>query len=130
MFKKTVFWFLAVLLIASCFILPSGAFDGNDYGGGGGGDWGGGGGGWDSDSGGSGDGDWVTTLIAVGFFVVIFAVVWIISAVSKKNPGNQGGPVRPSSNEGLHIQLPDRTAYIESIIKGRDFNFSRFVIKL
>ncbi|MCL2815231.1 MAG: Tim44-like domain-containing protein [Oscillospiraceae bacterium] len=121
--KNIAVCFFAALLIAACFILllPSGAFDGNDYDGGGGGDWGGGD--WDSDYSGGGGGDDVSDWIAIIVVIVFVAIVWFFL----KNKGevkSGGGAVRPSSNEGLHIKLPDRTAEIENIIKSRDPNFS------
>ena len=123
MLKKIIFWVLAVLLIATCLILPSGAFDGNDYdGGGGGGDWGGGG--WDGDSYSYGDGEgipipwWGAVLIVLGF--IGFAV--LITVISRKSKNS--GAVRRSSDQGMNINLPDRTLQIESIIKECDPNFS------
>jgi rubrerythrin len=126
MIKKIAVCLIAALILFTFFVLPSGAFDANDYGGGGdgGGDWGGGGDSWDSDGGGGGDGD----LIGIILVVIIIAAVWILitmlnKAQAKKNP-QAGGAVRPSSNEGLGINLPDRTAQVEAILKERDTNFS------
>jgi len=127
--KKAFCLITALLLILSCFIIPSTAFDGNDYdggGGGGGGGWdGGGGGGWDNDddwgdSGGSYVGiDSISELILI---IIIVAAVWTIQHFIKSNKKNSSS--RPSSNQGLRIILPDRTAQIESIIKQSDPNFS------
>ena len=113
---------LAAVLITVCVALPAGAFDGNDYGGGGndGVGWDGGG----SDYGGDGSGDDSLVVVVI---VVVIAVVVIISTISdkKKNKqGKQSGMVRPGSNEGLHIQLPDRTAQIGGIIRWHDQGFS------
>ena len=124
--KKKIAFCLFAILIIICFILTSGAFDGNDYGGGGGDDGGGGGGdlgGWgDSSSGDGGSSDTVIMIIFLVVFAVVFGYVFIIS---KKNKNILTiGTVRPSSYEGLHIQLPDRTNQIEDIIKGHDPNFS------
>jgi hypothetical protein len=131
--RKITLFILTVLLIAACYVLPSGAFDDNDYDGGwddGGGGWddGGGwdgGGDWDSDGGG-GDGDykitWIHILIYTG--TLALGVYAMIAKNKKKRQGIQIGAVRRSSDQGMHIQLPDRTEQIESIIKEHDTNFS------
>jgi len=123
--KKTACIFVAVLaVLVLCCVIPGGAFDGNDYDGGGGGDWGGGDGGWDSDDGYSGDGGDMEAGTVV-FILVVVAIIVVYSILAKNKPAGQaGGAVRPSSNQGLHINLPDRTAQIEGIIKGNDPNFS------
>ena len=117
--------FAAILVAALCCALPSGAFDGNDYGGGGG-DYGGGdyGGGWDSDSGsGSWGGGGVFEDILWGLFFAIIVFLFVYSFFASKKT-KKGGAARPGSNQGLHITLPDRTAEIENIIRARDPNFS------
>ena len=117
--KKAIFIVvlaLALLLI----ILPSKAFDSNDYGGDSGGwdsgsDWS-----WDSDS----DwGDGGSSPASVGSIIIIIIIVVIVMAIKNKiKPA--AGVTRPSSGQGLHIQLPDRTVQIEGIIKSHDPNFS------
>ena len=125
--KKILICFLFALLITACFMIPSGAFDANDYGGGGGDDWGGGD--WGGDSGSDwGDGEFdLMTFVLIIIVIAIFIGFSLIKGNNHKNnnsmPG-QTGVIRPSSNEGLHKQLPDRTLQIESIIKGHDSNFS------
>ncbi|MCH5323611.1 MAG: Tim44 domain-containing protein [Eubacterium sp.] len=110
----------AVVLMCSTVL----AFDGNDYDYGGGGDWGGGGGftyDYDNDSSGGGGGG----SLGIGGAIVVIVIVVIILAVSK-NKGNgstaQGGVVK--SAQGRFVNLPDRTAEIENIIKRNDPNFS------
>ena len=123
MIKKILFYFIVALLIAACVILPSGAFDGNDYNGGG---WDDGGGGWDwgdNDSYSDGDGIpipwWGAVLIIAGFF----AFVILVSFLQRKSKSSGGG-VRRSSDQGMNVNLPDRTGQIENIIKNNDPNFS------
>ena len=125
--KKITSWFFVALLIMACFMLSVSTFDANDYGGGGddggGWDWGGGDSSYDSDSNTEMPDEDVVIMIV--FIIVVFAIVFVVSKRMKtKNSSNQTGLIRPSSNEGLHIQLPDRTLQIESIIKGHDTNFS------
>ena len=129
MSKKIAICLLAAILITVLFAFPGGAFDANDYGGGddgGGGDWGGGGGGndydWDSDSSGSGDLDIPSLIIAI----VVMAIIFYASTRKKSGKSGTGttGGVRPSSQQGLHVNLPNRTEQIENIIKGNDANFS------
>jgi len=112
--------FLAFLLIINCFLFTAAAFDGNDYGGGGG-DYGGGYDDYDSsgDYGGNSDVDFDIEMIGIAF-VVVSVIIAIIKTAIK---GGFSG-VRPSSDQGLNIILPDRTAQIESIIKKYDLNFS------
>ena len=125
--KRIALVFAVALAIMACAALPASAFDGNDYSGGGSGGWSGGSS-WDG-GGGSGGGSGENT---VGGFIVVIAVAVVVAIaltinyVNKRDGGQAGvpGAVRPGSNEGLHIQLPDRTAEIESIVKGHDPNFS------
>ena len=126
MLKKIALCLIAALVIMTFFTLPTGAFDSNDYDGG---DWGGGydndwgGSSWDSDWGdGSGGGLGLSGFSLIFIGIVIYIVIKASS--TKKHQVNQTGGVRPSSREGLHIQLPDRTAQIEGVIKGHDPDFS------
>ena len=125
--KRIIPVVLLILLCVSFSTLGASAFDSNDYGGGGGGwdsgsswdsdsDWGGGGGG----GGDIGPGEFVGVLVIFAFFIFI---AWIASRVKKKREA-KAGVARPSSYQGLGIQLPDRTAEIEYYIKVHDPNFS------
>jgi len=127
-----VFFSIAVLLIVFCFFLPVSAFDGNDYDGGGGWD----GGDWDGDGSYGGGGDWFGVLFGLGVIgaFIAFGFVWIgIGKLKAKIKGvpyvpysqrTQTGSTRLGTNQGRHIQLPDRTGQIESMIKQHDPNFS------
>jgi len=127
MIKKIVFCFLAVLLITAWVISPGSTFDSNDYGGGDSYDSGGYDSGYDSggsyDSDGNYDGDSSgTELFSLIFSAVVITLIFY--AVYRQNKKSSAGTVRPGSNEGLHIRLPDRTGQIENIIKAHDANFS------
>jgi hypothetical protein len=135
-------WKLAFLLLATVIIISSLApfsiaFDSNDYGGdSGGGDWGSDSGGdWGSDSGGNwsfGSNTRNDDSTASAIVVLILVVVVVVSIQLnnkakrdyKQGVASQDGSTRPSTTQGLHIQLPDRTMDIESIIKNHDPNFS------
>lgn len=140
--KKKITFILAFILAAvMLFGISAGAFDANDY------DYSfdydSGGSSWDSDdysggntyffsdsgsSGGGGGGGG----IGIGVVVVIIIIIIIIAASRKNNSGgsggtggNVGGGVRPANGgQGLNVNLPDRTAQIEQIIKQDDPNFS------
>lgn len=119
--KKIILYFFVLLLTAVCFMMPLLAFDGNDYDGGSwdsGSDWGGSSWGSDSD-GGSGS-------LSGGTIVIIIIIVTTVIAISnaKKKNTSTSTSVRPGSNKGLGIQLPDRTGQIEKIITEYDRNFS------
>ena len=133
--KRIAVYIMVVFLLAAGFTLSSSAFDGNDYGGGdyGGGDYGGGGydggdyggGSWDwsdSDGGGSGEGGggFILVLVIAGIFIFIESNK---NKTSRRTTAKSGG-VRHSSNSGLHIELPNRTTEIESILKNYDPDFS------
>jgi len=133
-FKAKILAFILFLaFILSCLLAQAAAFDGNDYGGGYDGGWDGGG--YDGDGGGYGDFDWdeagtfervvyvIMSAFVGGIFVLIIIAVFI-SVFGGKNNKSKGGAVRPGSHHGLHINLPDRTAEIESFVKGHDPNFS------
>ena len=140
-----------IFILLSLMIIPSAAFDSNDYGGGdsgdSGGSWDSGGsdsddswsGGWSSGDSGGGGGSSGGGISAT--FVIIIIIIYVIYIVMKNSGkyksnnsgghGRYGGPsatgapaVRPSSGQGLHIRLPDRTTEISGIIKERDPNFS------
>jgi hypothetical protein len=117
MMKKTAIFVITIILLLAFSALSAISFDGNDYDGGGGGDWGGGGDDWGD---GGGGGSLSNTIL--GVFVVGIIAFLVIRSSEKK--GKQTGAVVPSSRQGLHIQLPDRTAEIEGIIKAHDPNFS------
>lgn len=123
--KKIIATAIAALTAALLLCFSVGAFDNNDYGGGGdfgGGDYGGGG--YDYYDGGSssssGDSDPIFTLIGIGIIVVVV----IISIAGSKKKTTGGGSVRPSSMNGANVVLPNRTEQIEGIIKQGDPNFS------
>ena len=124
MFRKIALCIAAVSIVLCCATLPASAFDGNDYDSGDSGGWDSGGSdsswGSDSSSGGGGEGS-VGGAIAV--FVIIFVMMFIILGV-QKSAAKKSGAAKPSSNQGLNIQIPDRTGQIESIIKYHDPNFS------
>ena len=130
MIRKIAFCFLAVLLITAWVISPGSTFDSNDYGGGDSGGWDSGG---DYDSGGgyggegvdiNGDGEVTDADAYIIMLIVVFGFGGLFFVAYRRNKTSQAGTVRPSSNEGLHIQLPDRTEQIENIIKAHDTNFS------
>ncbi len=139
--KRKITALIAILLAAfMLFGISAAAFDANDY------DYSfdfdSGGSSWDSDdygggstyyysdsdggSGGGGGG------FPVGIVIAIIIIVIIVLAASKKgNSGGSGsttpvgGGVRPANGgQGLNVNLPDRTAQIEQIIKKDDPNFS------
>ncbi|MCL2754776.1 MAG: TIM44-like domain-containing protein [Oscillospiraceae bacterium] len=128
---------LAVFIPPGAFMGSTGAFDGNDFGGGwdAGGDWGG-----DFDFGGDGDfGDLIAILCLAytcfgwpGVVVVILAVITaaIVTSIKKAAYNSEAakkkrsGGVKLSTDEGKHITLPDRTGQIEGIVKAHDPNFS------
>ena len=123
--KKIIATAIAAITAALLLCFSVGAFDNNDYGGGGdfgGGDYGGGG--YDYYDGGSssssGDSDPIFTLIGIGIIVVVV----IISIAGSKKKTTGGGSVRPSSMNGANVVLPNRTEQIEGIIKQGDPNFS------
>jgi len=128
---KKIIYTVAALLVVCCLLTPAAAFDGNDYGGGGGGDWGGGG--WGDDSDGGGDFDWdnatlggkilfVIMMIVCG--AIILYIIFVMFGAVFKSGKSKEGAVRPSSTQGLNINLPDRTLEIEPVIKAHDPNFS------
>ena len=114
--KKIALCFLILsLTAAACFSISSYAFDGNDYDSGGdwdsGSDWSSN---WDDDGSGGGSLDWPSTAIAA------VIIIFILVKASRKN-----GASKPAQNQAQRsIQLPDRTAQIESILKAHDGNFS------
>ena len=135
--KKVLSFILAGVLMLSVFAIPAVTFDANDYGGDY--DWGDDDGWGDSDddnrsvgaggirdSGGGSDsgGGGYTGIIVLA---VVIAIVVIVSKNKKgTNSSSAGGAsvVKPASYQGLNVTLPDRTAQIEGIIKGKDPNFS------
>ena len=131
---KRISLFLVTLLVAACLSVNVTAFDGNDYSGG-------------SDSGYSSGGDYDSDYdygggggigSAVGLIIfALLGVVYIFSYFKGDIPntrpyrrkteqkgGAAPGAVRRSSDQGMHLHLPDRTAEIESLIKNHDRNFS------
>jgi ribosomal protein L37AE/L43A len=102
--------------------------------------------GWDSGDDGSGSGSGSNdssfdisdnATVAIGIAVILIPVVIgianaIFIAKKRRKSGERGGSknitnrttIRPSSSEGLHVNLPHRTVEIERIIKGHDPNFS------
>lgn len=138
--KKKFSLILAFILTAvMIFSIPAVAFDANDYdysSDWGGSDWGGsndwddhdwGGGStyYDSD-GGSGGGGGIPVWVVIG--IIVFIVVLVVALGKNKNGGSQtpvGGGVRPANGgQGLNVNVPDRTAQIEQIIKQDDPNFT------
>ena len=131
---------MALILFASCFsvtaidkqsIHPLDFGNHNDYGSdfGGGSDWGGSD--WDFDDGGSsyysssssGKPMDLGDIVFIGAIVIgVIMVSMLLSKRKKSTP--TAPPVRPGSNQGQLIMVPDRTAQIESIIKSMDPNFS------
>lgn len=125
--KKIIATAVAAIAAALLLCFSAGAFDNNDYGGGGGYDYGGGDyggydyGGNDYDSSSySGDADPVSVIIGIGIVVVII----IISTIGGNKKKSGGGTTRPSSMNGANVVLPNRTEQIEGIIKQGDPNFS------
>lgn len=125
--KKIIATAVAAIAAALLLCFSAGAFDNNDYGGGGGYDYGGGDyggydyGGNDYDSSSySGDADPVSVIIGIGIVVVII----IISTIGGNKKKSSGGTTRPSSMNGANVVLPNRTEQIEGIIKQGDPNFS------
>lgn len=141
--KKKLSFVLAFILAAAMLLcIPAVAFDANDY------DYSydyDSGSSWDDNDsysggstyyygdsdGGSGGGDG----IGIGTIIVIVIIVIIIFSAMRKNNGGSGsgigtttpvgGGVRPANGgQGLNVNLPDRTAQIEQIIKQDDPNFS------
>lgn len=118
--KKIIATAIATITAALLLCFSAGAFDNNDYGGGG--DYGGydyGGNDYDSSSY-SGDTDPVSVIIGIGIVVVII----IISTIGGNKKKSSGGTTRPSSMNGANVVLPNRTEQIEGIIKQEDPNFS------
>ena len=146
--KKIVFGMIVVLIMVAFFALPSGAFDGNDYGGGGGYD----GGGWDGGSDSSWGGDWGGGISISGdlrnlskgdqtmifLFIAVPLIIRLFKYLAQKErkereessqevisrPAPSSTNIMPSSHQGLRVRMPDRTGQIESIIKEHDANFS------
>jgi len=127
MLKKSTLLLLAAVMLMAWFALSSGAFDGNDYDGGS----------WDNDSSwDSGDSGWSGSggdngdIPPTAILVIIVIGGWYIWSKfirPKKNEDNKAGKsgsIRDSSREGKGIQLPDRTAQIETLIKAHDPNFT------
>ena len=137
--KKKISFILAIVVAAvMLFSISAVAFDANDY------DYSfdydSGGSSWDNDDysggstyyysdsdGGSGGGGG----IGVGVVIAIIIIIIIIAAARNKGNGSGGsttpvgGGVRPANGgQGLNVNLPDRTAEIEQIIKKDDPNFS------
>ncbi|MBP3335483.1 MAG: TIM44-like domain-containing protein [Ruminiclostridium sp.] len=123
--KKIIATAIATITAALLLCFSAGAFDNNDYGGGGdygGGDYGGYDyGGTDYGSSSSGDSDPFLTIVGIGVVVLILAIS-ALGGLKKKSSG--GGTTRPSSPNGANVVLPDRTGQIEDIIKQGDPNFS------
>lgn len=143
--KKKILAFVTALAAAAVFCFSAGAFDANDYDysdysdwDSGGFDWGSS---WDDDDddysysgysssssggGGGSSGSWVTSIM---FTVILLVIIWKFvsrkgSSSSAQTPARTGG-VRPANGgQGRNIQLPDRTAQIEQIIKKDDPNFT------
>lgn len=141
--KKKFSLILGILLAAvMLFGISAAAFDANDYDYSS--DWGGGSSWGDDDdwgsSGGStyyyGDsdgGDGSGGGFGIGTIAVIVIIIIIVIAVSRKSNNGQGGGtntpvgggVRPANGgQGLNVNVPDRTAQIEQIIKKDDPNFT------
>ena len=141
--KKKFSLILGILLAAvMLFGISAAAFDANDYDYSS--DWGGGSSWGDDDdwgsSGGStyyyGDsdgGDGSGGGFGIGTIAVIVIIIIIVIAVSRKSNNGQGGGtntpvgggVRPANGgQGLNVNVPDRTAQIEQIIKMDDPNFT------
>lgn len=142
--KKKIIALLVAVMAIFTFCFSAGAFDANDYDydwdsgsdWSSGSDWD-----WDDDdsfyysgsasSGGGGGGG-----ISFGTIVVIVIIIIVIASNKKKGSSNNdggsssgttgmGGGVRPANGgQGLNINLPDRTAQIEKIIKENDPNFT------
>ena len=123
------------------FSIPAVAFDANDYdysSDWGGSDWGSSD--WDDDDdwgsgstyydsdGGSGGGGGIPVWVVIG--IIVFIVVLVVALGKNKNGGSGnetpvGGGVRPANGgQGLNVNVPDRTAQIEQIIKQDDPNFT------
>lgn len=126
--KKIIATAVATIAAALLLCLSAGAFDNNDYGGGGDYDFGGGydyggndygGNDYDSSSY-SGDADPISVIIGIGIVVVII----VISTIGGNKKKSSGGTTRPSSMNGANVVLPNRTEQIEGIIKQGDPNFS------
>ncbi len=130
---------MALILFASCFsvtaidkqsIHPLDFGNHNDYGSdfGGGSDWGGSD--WDYDGGSSyysssssGKPMDLGDIIFIGGIVIGVIILSMVLSKRKKSTPT-APPVRPGSNQGQLVMVPDRTAQIESIIKSMDPNFS------
>jgi predicted lipid-binding transport protein (Tim44 family) len=134
-FGKFGIFIVAALLISAVFVTSAFAFGGNDFDGG----WFGGGGDSGSFDGGGDLGDilgllmwvfWLFGIEGVIVVVVILVVVGVVRKVLRKANNSQAaqrqrsGGVRNSSDQGVHITLPDRTAQIEHLIRTHDPNFS------
>jgi len=120
--KKALLLFLCAALAFASLTMFTTAFDGNDYGSNGSSS-SNGSSNW-SNSNSSSGGDWGDIGAEAIIILVIFIVIAIIFSVVKSKHGGSAGGARPSSQQGLHIQLPDRTMQIEQIIKQNDPNFS------
>ena len=133
--KKLTHLITFILAAAILFVIPAVAFDANDYdysydydnGSSWDNDYSGGGGYtyYDSDGGSGGSGSGLGIVVAL---VIIIIIVFAVSR-SNKNGGSgsaaQGGGVRPANGgQGLNVNVPDRTAQIEQIIKQDDPNFT------
>jgi len=147
MLKKVALFFLLIIIVLACSTIPAVAFDGNDYDGGSD-DSGWDSGGWDSDSGrdwdsdsgssgGSGgrsggsssseelEGVYLVIGLAIIFVPIILIVLFVsITVKNARKRRAQTGAVRRSSDQGMRVQLPDRTWQIEGIVRARDPNFS------
>jgi ribosomal protein L37AE/L43A len=114
--KKALLLLLVGALAFVGFAVLSAAFDSNDRGGNGGG-------------GGLDFLDIASLLGLIGWLgipggIVVIIIIIVLVMARKKVGSALSGGVRPSSTQGLHITLPDRTAQIENIIKQSDPNFS------
>lgn len=143
--KKRLLSILIALISAVTFCISASAFDANDYDYSS--DWGGSD--WDSDWGSDWDDDsdfYFSGSTSSGsnsggggigsVAIAVIIIVIIIIANSKKNSNNSngnngtppvgmGGGVRPANGgQGQNVNLPDRTAQIEKIIKENDPNFT------
>lgn len=141
---KKIFSLLLAFASALIMSISAAAFDANDYDYGGGSDWGGssdwGSSDWGDDdyfysgstgsSDGSGGGG-----IGVGTIIVVIIILVVIMKNSKsRNNSNgggnppttgMGGGVRPANGgQGMNVNVPDRTAQIEDIIRANDPNFT------
>lgn len=140
--KKRILSLLIAIASIFTFCITAGAFDANDYDYSFDSDWGSsdwGSSDWGSDddyhyggsttviggNGGSGGG------ISIGTIIIIVVIIIVITNKKKGNGTSggtttgMGGGVRPANGgQGLNVNLPDRTAQIEQIIKQDDPNFT------